>query len=156
MRVRDHTLHDFGGILGQPWDTFLLGSHNFTVTAPGSCVKWALSTPALSTAFRQHCRKMTMERGGTMDNYLCIKGQGVFFMWSQSWALWHHVLGKLISPRDCSVPEPPASCPKKLIRAPSQWFPGEIEQGLGQCPNDKWHASSFFGGVSSSFFLLPP
>ena len=36
------TLHDFGGVLGRPWDTFFLGSHNFTVTALGSCVKWPL------------------------------------------------------------------------------------------------------------------
>ena len=33
-------LHDFGGVLGRPWDTFLLGSHNFMVTALGLCVKW--------------------------------------------------------------------------------------------------------------------
>ena len=33
------TLHDFGGVLGQPSDTFRLGSHNFMVTALGSCVK---------------------------------------------------------------------------------------------------------------------
>ena len=30
------TLHDFGGVLGR----FLLGSHNFMVTALGSSVKW--------------------------------------------------------------------------------------------------------------------
>ena len=29
------TIHDFGGVLGRP-----LGSHNFMVMAPGSCVKW--------------------------------------------------------------------------------------------------------------------
>ena len=33
------TLRDFGGVLGRLWDTFL-GSHNFMVTALGSCVKW--------------------------------------------------------------------------------------------------------------------
>ena len=36
------TLHDFGGVLGRPLDTFLLGSHNFMVTALGSRVKWPL------------------------------------------------------------------------------------------------------------------
>ena len=36
------TLHDFGGVLRWPLDTFLLGSHNFMVTALGSCVKWWL------------------------------------------------------------------------------------------------------------------
>ena len=36
------TLHDFGGVLGWPLITFLLGSHNFVVTALGSCVKWLL------------------------------------------------------------------------------------------------------------------
>jgi hypothetical protein len=36
------TVHDFGGVLGWPLD-FLLGSHNFMVTALGSCVKLALS-----------------------------------------------------------------------------------------------------------------
>jgi hypothetical protein len=34
------TLHDFGGVLGRPLDTFLLSSHNLMVTALGSCVKW--------------------------------------------------------------------------------------------------------------------
>ena len=34
-------LQDFRGVLGRPLDTFLLGSHNFMVTAVGSCVKWA-------------------------------------------------------------------------------------------------------------------
>jgi hypothetical protein len=33
------TLDDFGGVLGRP--CFLLGCHNFMVTALGSCVKWA-------------------------------------------------------------------------------------------------------------------
>jgi hypothetical protein len=37
------TLHDdVGGVLGWALDTFLLGSHNFMVTALGSCVKWSL------------------------------------------------------------------------------------------------------------------
>jgi hypothetical protein len=31
------TLHDFGGVLGQPLDTFFVGSHNFMVTALGLC-----------------------------------------------------------------------------------------------------------------------
>ena len=35
------TPHDFGGVLGRPLDT-LVGSHNFMVTALGSCVKWPL------------------------------------------------------------------------------------------------------------------
>ena len=34
------TVHDFGGVLGRPLDTFIWGSHNFMVTALGSCVKW--------------------------------------------------------------------------------------------------------------------
>ena len=34
------TRHDFGGVLGRPLDAFLLGSHNFMVTALCSCVKW--------------------------------------------------------------------------------------------------------------------
>ena len=36
------TLHDLGDVLGRPLDTFPLGSHNFMVTAFGSCVKWPL------------------------------------------------------------------------------------------------------------------
>ena len=36
------TLHDFGGGLGTAFGHFLLGSHNFMVTALGSCVKWPL------------------------------------------------------------------------------------------------------------------
>jgi hypothetical protein len=34
------TLHDFGGCLGAAFGYFLLGSHNFMVTALGSCVTW--------------------------------------------------------------------------------------------------------------------
>jgi hypothetical protein len=34
------TLHDLGGGLGTTFGHFLLGSHNFVVTALGSCVKW--------------------------------------------------------------------------------------------------------------------
>ena len=38
------TLHEFGGVLGRPLLTFFwAGSHNFMVTALGSCVKWPLS-----------------------------------------------------------------------------------------------------------------
>jgi hypothetical protein len=39
-RIPDHTPHDLGGVLGRHLDTFLLGCHNFVVTALGSCVKW--------------------------------------------------------------------------------------------------------------------
>ena len=34
------TLDDVGGVLGRPLGHFLWGSHNFMVTALGSCVKW--------------------------------------------------------------------------------------------------------------------
>ena len=47
------TLHDCGGVLGRPLDTFLLGSHNLMVTALGSCVKWPLESqkhPSCSSA----------------------------------------------------------------------------------------------------------
>jgi hypothetical protein len=36
------TLHDVGGVLGRPLGHFLLGSHNFMVTALCLCVKWPL------------------------------------------------------------------------------------------------------------------
>ena len=36
------TLHDLGGVLGRPWDTFLLGSHSFMVTAHGPMCEVAL------------------------------------------------------------------------------------------------------------------
>ena len=36
------TLYDFGGVLAPALEHFLLGSHNFMVTALGSCVKWPL------------------------------------------------------------------------------------------------------------------
>ena len=49
------TLHDFGGVLGRPLDTFLSGSHNFVVTALGSCVKWPLVRD--SYPIRDECRK---------------------------------------------------------------------------------------------------
>ncbi len=41
------TLHDFGGVLGRPLDTFFLGSHNFMVTALDLCVttRWVGSIP---------------------------------------------------------------------------------------------------------------
>jgi hypothetical protein len=38
------TLHDFGGVLGRPLDTFLGGSHNPMVTALGLCLKVALKS----------------------------------------------------------------------------------------------------------------
>ena len=38
------TLHDFGHVLGRPLVTLFLGSHNFMVTALGSCVKWPSNT----------------------------------------------------------------------------------------------------------------
>ena len=37
------TLHEFERVVGRLLDTCLLGSHNFVVTALGSCVKWPLS-----------------------------------------------------------------------------------------------------------------
>ena len=37
------TLHDFGGVLGRPLDTSLLGSHNFMVTALGFVCEVALN-----------------------------------------------------------------------------------------------------------------
>ena len=51
LRIRSHmtshytwgsvtTLHEFGGVLGRPLDTFFWVSHNLMVTALGSCVKW--------------------------------------------------------------------------------------------------------------------
>ena len=36
------TLHDFGGVFRTTFGHFLFGSHNFMVTALGSCVKWPL------------------------------------------------------------------------------------------------------------------
>ena len=41
LRVRDHTTW-FWRCLGTVFGHFLLGSHNFMVTALGSCVKWPL------------------------------------------------------------------------------------------------------------------
>ena len=41
------TLRDFGSVLGQPLGHFLLGSHNFMVTALVSCVKWPLGSVTL-------------------------------------------------------------------------------------------------------------
>ena len=37
------TPHEVGGVLEQAFGHFLLGSHNFMVSALGSCVKWPLS-----------------------------------------------------------------------------------------------------------------
>jgi len=37
------TLHDYGGVLGWPLDTFFWGSHNVMITALNSCVKWPLT-----------------------------------------------------------------------------------------------------------------
>ena len=55
------TLHDFGGVLGRPLNTFLVGSHNFMVTALGSCVRLRALQGALSPCKRPlhptpHCR----------------------------------------------------------------------------------------------------
>ena len=40
------TLHDFGGVLEHLLNTFLLGSHNYMVTALGSCVKCPNFSPS--------------------------------------------------------------------------------------------------------------
>ena len=42
------TLRDVRGVLGRPSDTFFRGSHNYMVTALGSCVKWPLIYNTLS------------------------------------------------------------------------------------------------------------
>jgi hypothetical protein len=39
------TLHDFGGVLGRSWDTFIWALTILMVTALGSSVKWALEHP---------------------------------------------------------------------------------------------------------------
>ena len=48
------TLHDFGGVLGEPLDKCLLGCHNFMVTALGSCVKWPLYEVSVSRIVAAH------------------------------------------------------------------------------------------------------
>jgi hypothetical protein len=51
LRTHDRTtkLHGVGGVLGRrPLGHFLVGSHNFMVTALGSCVKWP-------SFFGSHC-----------------------------------------------------------------------------------------------------
>ena len=54
------TLHDFGGVLGRPLDTrFLVGSHNFVVTALGSCVKW----PSVSCDATSHLWRLQASMG---------------------------------------------------------------------------------------------
>ena len=55
------TLHDVGGVLGQPLGTFLWGSHNFMVTALGSCVKWEW------TMLRDHCILCWRKKRGGFD-----------------------------------------------------------------------------------------
>ena len=40
------TIHDFGGVLGRPLDTFFLSSHNFMVTA-----SWLVCEVALNHTF---------------------------------------------------------------------------------------------------------
>ena len=47
------TLHDFGGGIGTAFEHFLLGSHNFMVTALGSCVKWPLVVLFLKAGVRR-------------------------------------------------------------------------------------------------------
>ena len=66
------TLHDFGGVLGRPLDTSLLGSHNSMVTALGSCVKWPLwlkrrsaSMSRIGSLFgSRFCSKGSIKHGG--------------------------------------------------------------------------------------------
>ena len=52
-------LHDFGGVLGRPLDTFFLGSHNFMVMALGSCVK----CPKRGAIWPLKCDKKWLEAG---------------------------------------------------------------------------------------------
>jgi hypothetical protein len=40
------TLHDLGGVLGRTFGHFLLGSHNFTVTARGSWLECEVAPQA--------------------------------------------------------------------------------------------------------------
>src|ERR1700689_4479049 len=47
FRIRDYTTW-FWRCLGTAFGHFLLGSHNFMVTALGSCVKWPLAPTPLS------------------------------------------------------------------------------------------------------------
>ena len=59
LTVHDHTTNlSLKGVLGRPLHTFLLGSHNFMVTALGSCVKWPYeaSTKVLGGLLGLNCQ----------------------------------------------------------------------------------------------------
>jgi hypothetical protein len=53
-------LHGFGGVLKQPLDNFLSGSHNFMVMALGLCVKWPLECAPQDTLSRMKIHKGEM------------------------------------------------------------------------------------------------
>jgi hypothetical protein len=76
------TLHDLGGVLGRPLDTFLLGSHNFMVTALGSRAKWPLARGLFTPPVR-------------------ARGIGCGHSWRQraSGGVGHYSVPSLLSPR---------------------------------------------------------
>ena len=60
------TLHDFGGVLGRPLDTFFGALTIFMVTALDSCVKWPLWTlrswPIMLKNLLGHCEQSCLSR----------------------------------------------------------------------------------------------
>jgi hypothetical protein len=62
MRESVTTLHDFWRCVGTTFGHFLLGSHNFVVTALGSCVKWPLESVTLNIT---KLLSVAIQRGGT-------------------------------------------------------------------------------------------
>ena len=70
LRARDPHAMDSGGVSGRPLDTFLLGSHNFMVTALGSSAKW----PQASTYQSLMRPSFSLDKSSTW--WIVIRGGG--------------------------------------------------------------------------------
>ena len=71
------TLYDFGRCCGTAVGHYLLGSHNFIVTALGSCVKWLITIIGTMGTLHQ---EFGMSRGGYLASQASIHNQSVYLL----------------------------------------------------------------------------
>ena len=129
------TLHDFGGVVGRPLDTFHLGSHNSMVTALGSCVKWVRSMGSTVRACQVvTCPGRQLSKTGRIHIYTHI-----------------HFLGTVSGPRAQETFEL-----NQLKSTASQLLP--VFQDLTGCKlvaiHLEWPISYFFFQVPANFFFI--
>jgi hypothetical protein len=80
------TIHEFGGVSGRPWDTFLLGLPNFMVTALGSWSKWPLVSTKLAKVvlqgyiYEENIGQNWIENRNFLDLVVIIKGLSIMVL----------------------------------------------------------------------------